>query len=140
MRLSIPIIALCAVLAGGCASSPETLQQGPAYPAALARTQPSNIQLVRTRRHVEMTNTTARGFGPSRIWLNQWYSAPIDGLGVGESIRLPLTSFRDEFGASFRGGGFFAAEAPDRLVKAELELDPAAGAGLVPLIVVGDRP
>lgn len=124
----------------GCASAPKGLHRGPGYPAALARTQPSNIQLVRTRRHVEMTNTTARGFGPSRIWLNQWYSAPIDGLDVGDSIRLPLTSFRDEFGTPFRGGGFFAAEAPDRLVKAELELNPATGAALVPLIVVGDRP
>ncbi|MEM7623707.1 MAG: hypothetical protein AAF235_10960 [Planctomycetota bacterium] len=141
---TITVIAL-ALLFTGCSSS-GPLKPGASYPSILIRTEPSTIQLVRETRHVEMTNVTARSFGESRIWLNQWYSAEIDGFAVGETIRLPLTRFTDEFGDSFRGGGFFAAEAPDRLVKAELETDAARTAGtlggervLVPLIVVGDQ-
>jgi hypothetical protein len=147
---TIPVIVLAATLLApgltGCSSPSRTLTPEPSYPSILVRTQPSTIQLVRETRHVEMTNVTARSFGPSRIWLNQWYSAEIDGLRVGETIRLPLTRFKDEFGDSFRGGGFFAAEAPDKLVKAELETDAPRTEGtlggervLVPLIVVGDQ-
>lgn len=141
---TIPVIALALTLAGCSSTGP--LKPGASYPSILVRTEPSTIQLVRETRHVEMTNVTARSFGPSRIWLNQWYSAEIEGFAVGETIRLPLTRFTDEFGDSFRGGGFFAAEAPDKLVKAELETDAARTEGtlggervLVPLIVVGDQ-
>ncbi|MEO1534518.1 MAG: hypothetical protein AAFS11_03030 [Planctomycetota bacterium] len=141
---TIPVIALALTLAGCSSTGP--LKPGASYPSILVRAEPSTIQLVRETRHVEMTNVTARSFGPSRIWLNQWYSAEIEGFAVGETIRLPLTRFTDEFGDSFRGGGFFAAEAPDKLVKAELETDAARTEGtlggervLVPLIVVGDQ-
>ncbi len=141
---TIPFIALALLLAACSSSGP--LRPGESYPSILVRTEPSTIQLVRETRHVEMTNVTARSFGPSRIWLNQWYAAEIDGLRVGETVRLPLTRFKDEFGDSFRGGGFFAAEAPDKLVKAELETDAPRTEGtlggervLVPLIVVGDQ-
>ena len=144
MRTS-PVIVLAGLLLVGC-SAKGPLKPGASYPSILIRTEPSTIQLVRETRHVEMTNVTARSFGESRIWLNQWYSAEIEGFGVGQTIRLPLTRFTDEFGDSFRGGGFFAAEAPDKLVKAELETDAPRTEGtlggervLVPLIVVGDQ-
>ena len=86
-----------------------------------------------------MTNTTAHSYGPSRIWLNQWYAADILGLRIGESVDLRLSRFKDEFGDSFRGGGFFAAEAPDKIVKAELQIDRDGEPVLIPLIVVGDQ-
>ena len=34
---------------------------------------------------------------------------------------LHLSDFKDEFSDEFRGGGFFASEAPDVLVLAEIE-------------------
>lgn len=126
------------MLAGGC-SSPGPVRPGETYPTGMTRTEPSNIQLVRQTRTVRMTNTTADSYGPSRIWLNQWYAADIPDLVVGESVELRLSRFEDEFGDSFRGGGFFAAEAPDKIVKAELQTTRNGRTVLIPLIVVGDQ-
>lgn len=125
-------------LAAPACSTKGALLSGDVYPRLMPRTEPSNIQLVRDGKRVRMTNTTARSFGTSRLWLNQWYAARIDGLPVAESVTLTLGDFRDEFGDPFRGGGFFAAEAPEKLVKAELETDLDGERVLIPLIVVGD--
>lgn len=106
---------LCGCSAGGkvdyARDYPRVAQAGPTL----------DIQVFRTAKHIELTNTTARKIGPSTIWLNSWYSRPIPGLGVGETVRLALADFRDVNSEAFRGGGFFAAERPDRLVRAELE-------------------
>lgn len=131
-------VLLAAVVTAGCGAS-RVIRPGPSYPAGTPRTAPSNIQLVRETRTVRMTNTTALSYGPSRIWLNQWYSTDIQGLRVGESVELRLSRFEDEFGDSFRGGGFFAAEAPDKIVKAELQTERDGERVLIPLIVVGDQ-
>ena len=61
---------------------------------------------------------------------------PIDGLAVGQTLRLPLGTFRNEFSEAFRGGGFFAPERPERLVLAELEPLLASGAVSAPQPVV----
>src|SRR5690606_1811967 len=68
-----------------------------------------------------------------RMWLNAWYSREIDGLGVGETLRLPLREFKDQYGDSFRGGGFFAPELPERLALAELQI----GERMMGVVVVG---
>ena len=144
-RPTAPLLAIAAALLLPACAADGPLKPGRSYPTGMLRTEPSNIQLVRSARSVRMTNTTANSFGPSTIWLNQWYSARIDGLPIGDSVRIRLSRFTDEFGDAFRGGGFFAAESPDLIVKAELEteLPPKPGQlggsrELVPLIVVGD--
>lgn len=142
-----PALALLSALAlasalSGCASRPDPVDYARAYPKGVVPSGTADIQIFRSDKHVELTNTTPRAFGPSTLWLNAWYSRPIDGLAVGETLKLPLKDFRDEFGDAFRGGGFFAAERPERLVLAQLETptpaDPAAAAGeWVSLVVVG---
>lgn len=126
---------LCAALTA-CSGVPAPVVYARPYPTI--RPSPAiNIQVFRSTKHLELTNTTARAFGPSTLWLNARYSRPIDGLGVGESLRLPLDEFRDEYSDAFRGGGFFATEAPERLVLTQIE---AAGSDgkleLVGLVVV----
>ncbi|MEM1330559.1 MAG: hypothetical protein AAGG07_08365 [Planctomycetota bacterium] len=81
--------------------------------------------------HVELTNTTAREFGPGTLWLNQRYGRDIEGLGVGQTLKLKLVSFRDEFGEIFRPGGFFAIDRPERLVLAQLETPDPLGEPVV---------
>lgn len=137
MRHSATIFALIlsCVLLGACAGSGNTLRPNAsrAYPKELTRRGTLPIQVIRHVTHIELTNTTARSFGPSTIWINGRFSMPIDGLAIGQTLRLDLREFRDEFGDTFRAGGFFATRDPDALVLAELENDDA----MYGLIVVG---
>lgn len=123
----------------GCLRSADFTQRAP-YPERLAVLPPSNIQLYREGRSITLSNTTARPFGESTIWLNKWFSRDIEALAIGESVTLSLGEFTDEYGDAFKGGGFFATTAPERIVHAELEtLDDAGQRVLLPLIVVGQR-
>lgn len=129
-------LALLMVTAVGCSGVPEPVPYARAYPA-VRQSQTLNIQVFRSVKHLELTNTTARSFGPSTLWLNARFSRPIDGLAVGQTLRLPLEEFRDEYSDVFRGGGFFSTEAPERLVLAQIESLTADGKqDMVGLVVV----
>lgn len=145
LRLLASLVLLALLLtAPGCLGSPD-FTESRGYPEGLSRLEPSNIQLYRSGKTVYLSNTTATNFGPSTIWLNQWFKREIEGFAIGQTLELGLSSFRDEYGDEFRGGGFFAARAPDRIVLAELEIDTErsakypTGRALLPLIVVGQR-
>lgn len=137
--LPAAVLLLLVSAAPGCLRS-AAFTQGTPYPTGFERLEPSNIQLYRQGRSITLTNTTARSFGPSTIWLNQWFARDIEGLAVGQTLTLSLADFSDEYGDTFKGGGFFATTAPDRIVLAELETrDENNAAALIPLIVVGER-
>jgi len=128
-------IGVLAALIGGCQSGSRVITEGEKYPQG-ARHGPSiDIQVFRHDTDIEFTNTTARAFGPSTIWLNGRFSHRIDGLALGQTLKLPLKSFKDEFGESFRGGGFFATQRPEYLGLAELQ----TGSEMVGLVVVGNE-
>jgi hypothetical protein len=134
----LPMALVVAVAAAGacCRSAPREVAYARPYPQ-LAQDQTLNIQVFRRTKTVELTNTTARAFGPSTLWLNARFSRPIDGLDVGESVTLPLGEFRDEFSDPFRGGGFFATERPERLILAQIETQQGGKASLLGMVVVG---
>jgi len=94
-----------------------------------------NIQVVREGTGITITNTTASPIPPTTLWLNKWYSRPIDEVGIGETVRYDLREFRDAFSEPFRAGGFWATDEGDPLVTAHLE----EGGRLVGLIVVARR-
>jgi len=52
---------------------------------------------------------------------------------------IPLVEFRNEFSEAFRGGGFFATEAPERLVMAQLETEIDGKPQLLGMIVVAEE-
>jgi hypothetical protein len=141
--IAIFLTTLWAAGLAGCAAPNDRVPYARDYPlweqdAAASRGAVLDIQVFRKTKHLEFTNTTARAFGPSTIWLNGWFSRPIDSLAVGESVRIPLSEFRDRHSEAFRGGGFFATEEPDTLVTAELETtDQDGGTVLYRLVVVG---
>lgn len=124
---------MAAAWMAGCRSGPTQIVEGEAYPERVERGPTLNIQVFRRETELEFTNTTAEPIPPCRMWLNAWYSREIDGLGVGETLRLPLREFKDQYGDSFRGGGFFAPELPERLALAELQI----GERMMGLVVVG---
>lgn len=94
------------------------------------------MQVFRRSKTLEFTNTTASPLGPGTIWLNRRFSRPITRpIGVGQSVALPLTEFRDEFGEPFRAGGFWASDMPDALVLCQVEQAPGTpGEGEKPII------
>lgn len=124
---------------GGCTSrqrAPERAKFFPELPQARA----IDIQVVRHSTRIEMTNTTARTFNQGTLWLNRRFSCelePGNPWDVGETRSISLFEFVDEHGERFRAGGFFAAEAPDKLVQAQIETTSADGKPeLLGLIVV----
>lgn len=120
----------------GCAAPPASIPHARPYPEDIPAGPTIDIQVFPRATRLELTNTTARSFGPSTLWLNKAYSRPIDGLAVGQSLSIPLAEFRNEHGEPFRGGGFFATEPPDRLVLAQLETGPAGRRELLGLVVI----
>lgn len=91
------------------------------YPFEAEREDVLDIQVFREGTRITMTNTTARAFGPSTLWVNQRYSRPIDGLASGQTLTLDLYDFRDQYQDAFRAGGFFATRDPDRVILVEIE-------------------
>lgn len=108
------------------------MDYGRAYPLDKAQARVDDIQVKREGTQIVFTNTTDHAFGPLTMWLNGEFSREIDGIAIGETVRLSLSDFRNEFGERFRAGGFFATEKPSDVVLAQFEID----AQLVGLVVV----
>lgn len=110
------------VMLGGCETGTNPDLAGPAFPESKALGPTLDVQVVRVEEtSIRLTNTSARAYGKSRLWLNRWFSRDIDTLDVGQTLEFPLSDFRDQYGEAFRGGGFFATRKPERLVQAQLE-------------------
>lgn len=140
MRRAIAIFCsgLGLVLVGGCASTGE-LDSGPLYPSAVQRAETLDIHAFREGTRLRLTNTTARSFGPGMVWLNGRYGFPIDGLEVGQTLRVPLERFVDEQGRRFGAGGFFAAERPELLALVEMTVEMEGQPVKYGLVAVGVR-
>lgn len=137
-RLGLALCLCASVVAfPGCTSNRDPNLAGPEYPAVKKQMQTLDIQVVRSETGVTLTNTTARSFGRSRLWINRWYSREIESLGVGETLELPLNSFRDIYGESFRAGGFWATREPQRVELVQLETADSM-LGLVAVGKVGE--
>lgn len=125
------------LLLPACTTAPGEHGSQPAYPLSIEQYDTLNIQVTRDVTEISFTNTTARTFGPSRLWLNGEYGRDLEPLEIGETITLDLRDFVNENGEPFRAGGFFAAEQPEVLVLAQLEVDnPRRLLGLI--VVDGD--
>ena len=118
LEAMLVIIALGAVVLSGCRTAPNKVDYARRYPKDAVQGEVLNIQVVRHNTEIEFTNTTARSFGSCTLWLNSRFSRPLDGVKIGQTLRLPLKEFRNEFSDSFRSGGFWATDLPDRLVRA----------------------
>ncbi|USN98721.1 MAG: hypothetical protein H6810_11230 [Phycisphaeraceae bacterium] len=118
----------------GCHGS-QKIDYARPEPTAITEGPVLDIQVFRNVTTIELTNTTARSFKDATIWLNQRFSMPVGDIDIGESLDLPLSRFVDEFGDTFRAGGFFATRDPDPVVLAQLETEGT----LYGLVVGGNR-
>lgn len=126
---------------GGCQLFRETraAEPGPSYPIDLPRGTVAPVQVFREVTKLRMTNTTARTFGPGRLWLNQEHSLEVGVFEPGDTWELDLRGFVDEFGDLYRAGGFFAQRDPAAVVLVEIETGPADNRELVGFVVVENR-
>ena len=117
-------------------SEKTTAAAGPRYPDTLPKGEVFDVQVFRQSTTLSLTNTTTRDFGPSVLWLNQRYSMPIDGLASAQTLELDLKAFVDEFGETYRAGGFFAQRVPAPVVLCQLETDEGDGPVMHGFVVV----
>lgn len=103
-------------------SETSTKDTHAAYPDSIPKGEIYDVQVFRQSTHLKLTNITTKDFGPSTLWLNQRYSLPINGLDSGQTIDLNLKTFIDEFGDTFKAGGFFAQRVPAPVVLCQLEV------------------
>ncbi|MFG0292224.1 MAG: hypothetical protein ACF8MJ_03615 [Phycisphaerales bacterium JB050] len=127
------------VMSVGCSTGQQvhSLEGFRSYPAQKVQAEVLDIQLIRDGAEISLTNTSARAFGETTLWLNQEFSYVIDGIAVGQTVRLDLSEFRNHHGAYFRAGGFFATERPKNVVLAQLELGEDAQSLLGIVVVNG---
>jgi len=123
----LALLTALALAAGSCGVLDErtSARPGPRYPTGIERGEVFDVQVFRDVTVIRFTNTTTRDFGPSRLWLNQRYSSALGaGIGSGETLELDLRGFVDEFGDTYRAGGFFATRVPAPVVLVELQTGP----------------
>ena len=108
---------------GGCQLFNEKLTDEPhaAYPADIAQGEIFDVQVFRDITVLKFTNSTTHDFDDSVVWLNKRFSLPIAGFVSGETIEIDLRLFVDEFGDTYRAGGFYAQREPAPVVLFQLE-------------------
>lgn len=133
---AIALAGLAALSSVSCSNAPRVIE-GVSYPSRPKAIPQLDIQVFREDdgTTLALTNTSARAFGPSRIWLNMWYSLEVPGLAIGETLRAPISEFRDEHGDAIRAGGFFATRPAEPIALAELE----SGGALYRLVYIRER-
>ncbi|MEK6701473.1 MAG: hypothetical protein AABZ53_04360 [Planctomycetota bacterium] len=120
-----------------CGGGPSKVDYARPFPKGLEQGAVADVQVFRRTSTLELTNTTAKKFGKGTLWLNRRFSRPIDGIGVGETLKFPLHEFRDEYAQPFKAGGFFASDTPDTLVLCQVEeAAEAAKTQLIGFVVV----
>jgi hypothetical protein len=136
--LGLGVLPGCNLLPTGLADESVGAFDRP-FPQQLVQEEVLDIQVIRgPETTITMTNTTARSFGMSTLWLNGRFSRPIEGFKPGQTLSLNLYDFRDEFGEEFRGGGFFATKHPEQLMHAQLETFVDGEIAMLGLVVVGE--
>lgn len=118
----------------GCASNESGFIEQPIYPANKRQSRVLDIQAYRDGTHIRFTNSTATAIPACTMWVNSWFSKQIPGVGIGETVSYDLYEFLDQYGDSFRAGGFFASDRPAKVVLLQLEMNNE----IVGLIVVGE--
>jgi len=108
---------------GGCQLFNERMTAEPhsAYPEDIQEGEVFDVQVFREIAMLKFTNTTTRDFGDSVVWLNKRFSLAIPGFVSGETVELDLHNFVDEFGDTYRAGGFFAQRDPAPVVLVQIE-------------------
>ncbi len=124
LALNLTLLAALLPAGLGCQLFNEqlTAEPGPAYPQDAQVAEVLDIQVFRDVTTLRFTNTTTTDFPAGTMWLNKRYSAPIAAIDAGETVEIDLAGFVDEFGDTYKAGGFFAQREPAPVVLAQIEI------------------
>lgn len=130
--------ALSLTLMGGCQLFNEklTAAPGPAYPETAPMVSVLDIQVFRDVTTLRFTNSTTMDLPAGTMWLNKRYSAPTPAIASGDTAELDLRVFVDEFGDTYKAGGFFAQREPAPVVLAQVAVPDDNGNPLLYGMVV----
>jgi hypothetical protein len=129
LRPALAALGLAALVGlSGCTQA--TIDNRPVYPEKL-QTKVLDVQVIRDETQITMTNTSAQDLPAGRLWVNQWFSREFPGLPIGQTVTYDLFEFKDRYGDTFRAGGFFATQRPDRVVQVQVEDASGELTGLV---------
>jgi len=129
------MMALAALMQAGCARKtydPKWATRP--YPSALHTVNTADMQVFRKGTDIEIVNSTAHSYADFDLWINQRYVRHVDALPAGESVRLSLWDFKDEYGDRFYAGGFFRAR--EAQVVRLVEIEPGADQPMVGLVAI----
>lgn len=119
LRPALAALGLAALVGlSGCTEA--TIDNRPVYPEKL-QAKVLNVQVIRDETQITMTNSSAQDLPAGRLWINQWFSREFPGLAIGQTVTYDLFEFQDRYGDTFRAGGFFATQRPDRVVQVQVE-------------------
>ena len=85
IRFWMPLLGVMVAFVA-CSSPRTNAPWARPYPESPTLAGTADIQVVRDGTHISMTNTTARVFGPSTVWINMQWSLPIEGLKPGQTL------------------------------------------------------
>ena len=134
-------VGLAILPVGGCQLFNERLTADPhsPYPEDAKAGPVLDVQVFRDVTTLKFTNTTTKDFGPSVIWLNKRFSLAIAGFASGDSVELDLREFVDEFGDTYRAGGFFSQREPAPVVLVQVETIDNDQTTLYGLVIVENK-
>lgn len=104
------------------------------YPSAQHTTDVIDVQCFRRDTELELVNATANSYRDFDLWINQRYVHHVDALPAGETIRVSLWDFFDEWGQRFYAGGFFRSYPPQPVRMVEVQT--GEGAPMIGLVAI----
>lgn len=117
-------LALAAVLTGCHGNLYDPQMAARPYPRDLHTTNVADIHVFRDGTTLEIVNSTPHSYQNFDLWVNQRYVAHVDQMAAGQTIRLSLWDFRDEFGDGFNAGGFFRTRPATPVRMVEIQAGP----------------
>ncbi|MHC4911283.1 MAG: hypothetical protein ACYTF9_16390 [Planctomycetota bacterium] len=81
-----------------------------------------DIQVFREQEKIIIVNATPTSYRDFDLWINQRFVSRVDQLRAGETVKLSLWRFYDEYGEVFNAGGLFRTIEPTPLVLVEIQV------------------
>ncbi len=97
-----------------------------AYPHELTQGETIECAAYRDSAKIVIVNNTLNHFENFDVWLNQQYVTHVETLEPGETLKLQVIDFFDEWGETPVPGGFFRSRPPTRIGLIQFQIDQSS--------------